>query len=112
MKLIPIFRGETDSHQVQYCLMHYCESVPFRRMDKALFQCETNVISTLRSSLTFLDRQVILCLIGSNREKPGMSVAPVTEQIVAESVQKDKFSQTESMIFRAKPQKLMEVLMG
>ena len=41
-----------------------------------------------------------------------MSVAPVTEQIVAESVQKDKFSQTESMIFRAKPQKLMEVLMG
>ena len=41
-----------------------------------------------------------------------MSVAPVTEQMVAESVQKDKFSQTESMIFRAKPQKLMEVLMG
>ena len=55
MKLIPVFHGETDSHQVQYCLMHNCESVLFRRMDKALFPCEANVISTLRSSLMYLD---------------------------------------------------------
>ena len=52
-----------DSHQVhqihiQMYLMYYCESVLFRRMDKALFPCEPNVIYTFRSSLMFLDLHV------------------------------------------------------